>query len=323
MAITVAGVLATLSTGMGAAYSAVGLRLFGKLMELPEAWADSKIQPLRDMTAARSAIAKAATEQAIKQGIENPQLWGGAAEALIGDFERKVTNKMAVFNASLRHEVENKEKLIGFTPSAPDEDWLNVFGRYAEDASSDKLRDLFGRILAGEVRKSGSFSISTLRVMSELSKNTADAFSKIHEDSIDGMLPDYKKYQSGKNLVEVGSLIDAGFLASSQWSISGEKDQSNDEFDYTKVNFGSDPTLQIDYKHGKKGKFSLDMEYGLTIRYYTEMGRQISFLLPKPDYAKNLRAIADEVPFADKVSRLELHFSDGAIETLPIPASES
>ena len=39
-----------------------------------------------------------------------------------------------------------------------DLDWLNYFGGYAEKASSKKVRDLWARVLAGEIRHPGSFS---------------------------------------------------------------------------------------------------------------------------------------------------------------------
>ena len=34
----------------------------------------------------------------------------------------------------------------------PSDDWLNKFERYAEDASSDDLRLMFAKLLAGEIR---------------------------------------------------------------------------------------------------------------------------------------------------------------------------
>lgn len=58
-----------------------------------------------------------------------------------------------------------------------DADWLNVFGRLAEDKSSKELQDLFGRILAGEIRAPGTFSLRTLQVISNLSRSDAAAVS--------------------------------------------------------------------------------------------------------------------------------------------------
>jgi hypothetical protein len=58
------------------------------------------------------------------------------------------------------------------------EDWLNAFETLARDASSEQLQRHFAKILAGEIRRPGAFSIKTLRVMSQLDANTAYAFSQ-------------------------------------------------------------------------------------------------------------------------------------------------
>jgi uncharacterized protein DUF2806 len=59
-----------------------------------------------------------------------------------------------------------------------DDDWLNVFARMAEDKSSEELRSLFGKILAGEIRKPGSFSLRTMQFVSTLSKSEAEQISE-------------------------------------------------------------------------------------------------------------------------------------------------
>src|SRR5208283_1459027 len=53
---------------------------------------------------------------------------------------------------------------------------LNIFERYAEDASSETMRALWARVLAGEIRRPGQFSLRTLRFMSELDATTAKLF---------------------------------------------------------------------------------------------------------------------------------------------------
>jgi hypothetical protein len=60
-----------------------------------------------------------------------------------------------------------------------EEDWLNTFGRLAEEKSSEELQALFGRILAGEIRKPGSFSLRTLQFIANLSKADAEAITRL------------------------------------------------------------------------------------------------------------------------------------------------
>src|SRR3546814_13011379 len=57
---------------------------------------------------------------------------------------------------------------------SPDDDWMNRFMRFAEDASSERLHELFARILAGEVVRPGSFGAATLRAVSELDQSIAN-----------------------------------------------------------------------------------------------------------------------------------------------------
>jgi len=56
----------------------------------------------------------------------------------------------------------------------PSEDWLNVFSSYAEKATSDRLRQHWAHILAGEIRYPGTFSLATLQLFSILDPTKAD-----------------------------------------------------------------------------------------------------------------------------------------------------
>ena len=59
------------------------------------------------------------------------------------------------------------------------DDWLTKFERYAEDASSDQLRTLFAKLLAGEIRKPGDVSPITLHFVSMLDQKTATLIQRI------------------------------------------------------------------------------------------------------------------------------------------------
>jgi hypothetical protein len=60
-----------------------------------------------------------------------------------------------------------------------DEDWLTGLQRHAENATSERLQQMFGRILAGEIRRPGSFSLFTLDLVSKLSPADAANIVKI------------------------------------------------------------------------------------------------------------------------------------------------
>jgi hypothetical protein len=56
------------------------------------------------------------------------------------------------------------------------EDWLNIFEKEAVNKSSDEMRMLFGKILAGEISKPKSYSIKTIKIISQLDNRAATLF---------------------------------------------------------------------------------------------------------------------------------------------------
>lgn len=60
-----------------------------------------------------------------------------------------------------------------------DRDWINKFFEYAQDITDEDLKILWARILAGEIRQSGSVSRRTLSILYNLSKKEALIFENI------------------------------------------------------------------------------------------------------------------------------------------------
>ena len=58
-----------------------------------------------------------------------------------------------------------------------DEDWSTRFFNIVEDISDEEMQKLWGRILAGEVKQPKSFSLRTLELLKNLSKNEAEVFT--------------------------------------------------------------------------------------------------------------------------------------------------
>jgi uncharacterized repeat protein (TIGR03899 family) len=72
------------------------------------------------------------------------------------------------------------------TDEPVDEDWINRFFSYAKDISNEDMQILWGKILAGEVKNPNSFSIRTLDIIRNLSKEDANIFIRIANFAIDG-----------------------------------------------------------------------------------------------------------------------------------------
>lgn len=58
------------------------------------------------------------------------------------------------------------------------EDWTTRFFDYAEDISNDEMQELWGKILAGEIKQPKSYSLRTLDIIRNLSEDEAKVFMK-------------------------------------------------------------------------------------------------------------------------------------------------
>ncbi|WP_284427561.1 DUF2806 domain-containing protein, partial [Acidovorax sp. SUPP1855] len=59
------------------------------------------------------------------------------------------------------------------------DDWLNEFESLAAKMSTEKMQNLFGKILAGEIRKPKSFSVRTITLMAQLDNDAAELFLRL------------------------------------------------------------------------------------------------------------------------------------------------
>lgn len=66
----------------------------------------------------------------------------------------------------------------------PEEDWINRFFSAAEDVSSEQMQELWGRILSGEIKKPGSYSLKTLDFVRNLTKDDAATLEQISKLAI-------------------------------------------------------------------------------------------------------------------------------------------
>jgi hypothetical protein len=73
------------------------------------------------------------------------------------------------------------EELEGKTAEADplDEDWVDRFFDAARHVSSDQMQRLWSRLLAGEVRTPGSFSLRTLETLRNLSPDEGNLFARV------------------------------------------------------------------------------------------------------------------------------------------------
>lgn len=64
------------------------------------------------------------------------------------------------------------------------EDWISRFFESAQSISSEEMQDLWGRILAGEIKKPGSYSLKALDLIRNLSKSDASLIEEMGKFSL-------------------------------------------------------------------------------------------------------------------------------------------
>ncbi len=283
--------------------------LLGGLTRIPAAWLQRQAQAIEDITAARSLVAADFAKAVAKQEIENPVLMQAATEIYLPSALRKAENRVRI--AKLTYDYAADKDTNGANSGPPDEDWMNVFTRLAEDASSDRLQDLFARILAGEVVRPGSFSLATLRTVAELDKSIAEDFSLIWERSVGEGVDDTDDFNRGEwfsrwqRLAEVGLMSPnkiARFLPEYQPIVDGNAL-------WTPVS-GRETHLNIHFSERCRCQWNY-IEF-------TRVGRQLGSILAPPDYETNIRFVGRRLlsTVQSGLVRVEVHTAGKPVEVL-------
>lgn len=133
--------------------------------------------------------------------------------------DRKADNRVNVGRIAM--EVLSDQSNDHDAPSEIESDWLNMFARFSEDKSSEELQTLFGKILAGEIRQPGSFSLRTLQFFSVLTKTEAEQLSTYFSYSLDGKIVPYHPQKKGGPSVPLQTLMfDLGVAGAGSFQIA-------------------------------------------------------------------------------------------------------
>jgi hypothetical protein len=218
-----AGTMLAIASGVPApvaqgAFKALS-RLIGGLADYPAAWLRRASQGVEDGTNARTVVSSAIALAAASQAVADPALVDRALTSYASGALRKQTNKERVAH----HTLEALQATDAETPDtaatetqnvpAPDDDWMNVFERYAEDASSDRMQLLWGRVLAGEIRRPRSFALSTMRFLAEADQDLVQLAQRISQFVVGGMIIKTPEMDSGPILSDLLSAQDAGLVS--------------------------------------------------------------------------------------------------------------
>ena len=175
-------------------------QLCSAAVEWPAAFFKGKASERHAITEANTKITETVTDQIIQQ-IKVPSEYAQIAigkhlEKIIGEqinldkifaiaanelTEDKLNSSA---NQSINESNEGRSAdSINQEPNGGEEkiindDWLDNFETEARQKSTEEMQLRFGRILAGEIRQPGSYSIKAVKLLGEIDQNTAILFKK-------------------------------------------------------------------------------------------------------------------------------------------------
>jgi hypothetical protein len=270
-------------------------RLIGAAVDIPVAWLNQQKAKIDSQTKAFESVESAIAEAAGRQAVSDAGIVERATQSLIRKAYKKQSNLEAVSVQAI-HELKKEESTANNDDASIDVevdiDWLNVFERFAEDASSARMQNLWGRILAGEIRKPGQFSLRTLRYISEISQREASQFSNISQLFFAGkspwslINPDSKEDISDLLFLEENGLIQG----SSGLGLSHSQQVPDHGFI---IFYEKDIALALKAEPGKKLSFSIIV--------LTVLGQELIKLISERDLVE----IASKVAEAYKTDEIE------------------
>lgn len=286
-------------------------RLIGAAVEIPAAYLERFPALIRAKTQAHVAVDEAVGKRAAALASGDDETVARAMNILLRKEYRKLGNREAVaieFLEDLRSEAQADATNDGPPVGELDDDWLNAFERFAEDASTERMQKLWGRVLAGEVRKPGRFSIRSLRCLSEFSQKDALAFADLCENSFGGIAPNALiKPEDVKDISGLLNLEAAGLLNGA----SGFGLSYTIEFDQWGNGFLGEDNLTIQFRGEPKASFVT------SCCSLTTLGRELTYLLPMRDQRAVARKVAVSMKQAQTTSAL-LAYVDAQSRAIPL-----
>ena len=162
------------------------LKAFGQLcsasIDFPVAYLTGKADERRAETAARIKLINTAATQIAQQMQTDPEY----ARVAVQKFGHRVLREQVnldMISQRTASEIRDAGDSIGQSSEESsdtiNDDWLNAFETEARQKSTEEMQALFGKILAGEIRKPGSYSTRTIKILGSLDQNIAAHFVRL------------------------------------------------------------------------------------------------------------------------------------------------
>lgn len=191
---------------------------------------------------------------------------------------KEATRQLNIDNVSnIAAELLNDETSVSDEPV--NEDWTSRFFNIVEDISDEEMQMLWGKILADEVKQPKSYSLRTLEMLKNLSKEEAEIFTKFAQLKMtSGDSNIIYNHDNGKFLEsEFGITLSDRLLLIELGLIYSEK----------KINFGFNLTdnykqsIFLDYGQKRIVLYthSQTLKHGIQVLMFTKIGVELSRLI--------------------------------------------
>lgn len=197
---------------------------------------------------------------------------------------RKQTNIEQITHHAAE-ELRDEQKI---NSERPNSDWTARFFRIAEDITTDQMQMLWGKVLAGEVKRPGSYSLRALDLLKNITQQEAEMFVRVGQVSFTSggktFLPDpdngkYLEEHFGLKFTDILLLREIDLLVDSNLAFSL---QPNDQ-DTQEVFICGNTCVLVKRPKGTP-------KQAMQVIVFTEIGRQLLQLVERkpadPNYIK-------------------------------------
>lgn len=283
-------------------------RLLGGFIGIPAAWLERHEQRIRNQADNESIIRRAAAKRTKAAIMNDEEVSEAFAEMALSASLSSVVNKVKVAQLAVEDLSENTVEQE--ETAEIDLDWLNHFGSHAEKVSSERMQPLWAKVLAGEIRRPGAFSLSTLRLLSELDQSMALAFQDEVKCRVGNeyILKPSEEDMQGERLLRLSFLEEVGLL------------QTIDLIGGVQRRFAPGPSGKASIR---QQDLLLLMESQAPVKcpiiLLTRAGREIRFagLLPPPDPLAVLERMGEAME--DQVDSMEIRCISGGLGKWNVP----
>jgi hypothetical protein len=305
-------------------------RLGGNLAELVNAPMERRIARERTIAASEAELIAAVTKFGIEKLRSDPAFAERVAERHFTRVFEKQLNKDAVLLEALE-DLRHDKGGEAHTERPLDAEFLDRLEYYAEGATSEQVRQKWGRVLSAEIKKPGSFSAKAMRIVDELDAETArlfegfckQAFKGVAPKCLAGILPFYvlKQFVSAGLIVDPGGIGHVAMFA----EVRSEDGKALWVYDFGNGRSVSVPmATQLAIMAGPDFAGPVQLHKAVAavpVYLLTEVGEAISSIFPPNDaperYVKRLREALPDVEVVEFEQQ-----SDGRFHAVAGPANE-